>query len=83
MARSSKLHGRAQTLAEAVCLHIRHRLPQYPSARKQRKHLGHLITELAGFPIDIQRLRGNVPDWVVAAVADRRSEHLSELAHAA
>lgn len=80
---ASRLSGRAKTAADAVCQHVKVRLPQYPSARKQRKHLGQLISELADFPISVDRLIGNVPDWVVEAVRDRRSEHLKQLSRAA
>lgn len=79
----ARLTGRAKTEAEAICQHIRGRLPQYPSARQQRKHLGRLISKIADFPIDVDRLAGNVPDWVVEAVRDRRVQHLASLAKTA
>ncbi|HKX73601.1 MAG TPA: hypothetical protein VJM32_06280 [Candidatus Saccharimonadales bacterium] len=77
---ASRLSGRAKTVADDICQHTKSRLPQYPSARKQRKHLAQLITELAGFPITIERMIGNVPAWVIDAVKTRRNNHLSSMA---
>lgn len=80
---ASRISGRAKTVAEEIC-HLTHgRQPEYPSARKQRQRLGKLITHLAEFPVEPHRLEGNVPDWVVRAVAGRRSEHAHAQAQAA